>query len=198
MVLSAFDVLVCLRPGAPGTALFPYTTLFRSEDRVVLAHRGGDGGVVVGAGDGDVDVMGCGAVEGCDDEVVVDDLSGGERVDRKRTRLNSSHVSSSYAVFGLIKKGKGGGRLVMLCVPVYFFHDGDGGGRGLHSFPTRRSSDLEDRVVLAHRGGDGGVVVGAGDGDVDVMGCGAVEGCDDEVVVDDLSGGEREIGRAHV
>src|SRR5258706_6611376 len=50
------------------------------EDRGVLAHRGGDGGVVVGAGDGDVDVMGCGAVEGCDDEVVVDDLSGGERV----------------------------------------------------------------------------------------------------------------------
>src|SRR5258706_4113390 len=54
------------------------------------------------------------------------------------------------------------------------------------------SAGFEDRGVLAHRGGDGGVVVGAGDGDVDVMGCGAVEGCDDEVVVDDLSGGRSE------
>src|SRR5260221_521324 len=69
MVLAAVDVvhgegaggagiavffLMIRRP--PRSTLFPYTTLFRS-------------GVVVGAGDGDVDVMGCGAVEGCDDEV---------------------------------------------------------------------------------------------------------------------------------
>src|SRR5699024_4233364 len=41
-----------------------------------------------------------------------------EQGDRKSTRLNSSHVSISYAVF---------------C-----FHD----TRRLHAFPTRRSSDL--------------------------------------------------------
>src|ERR1039458_1687636 len=40
--------------------------------------------------------------------------------DRKSTRLNSSHLGISYAVFCLV-------------VPRY-----------LHSFPTRRSSDLDD------------------------------------------------------
>src|SRR5258706_6427187 len=72
----------------PRSTLFPYTTLFRSDvvhgegaggagiaggcvghaaglgHGVVLAHRGGDGGVVVGAGDGDVDVMWGGATAG--------------------------------------------------------------------------------------------------------------------------------------
>src|ERR1035441_7569595 len=42
--------------------------------------------------------------------------------DRKSTRLNSSHLGISYAVFCLKKR--------------------DGAHRDLHSFPTRRSSDL--------------------------------------------------------
>src|SRR5438132_764148 len=74
------EIFFVIGPRPPRSTLFPYTTLFRSvdgegaggagiaggcvghaavfEDRVVLAHRGGDGGVVVGAGDGDVEVGG--------------------------------------------------------------------------------------------------------------------------------------------
>src|SRR4249919_4231628 len=60
----------------PRSTLFPYTTLFRS--------RGGPGGVWL-----------CGAGE-----------AGRRRADRKSTRLNSSHVKISYAVFCLKKKKK--------------------------------------------------------------------------------------------
>src|SRR6266704_3527635 len=62
----------------PRSTLFPYTTLFRS--RVRLA----DGRVLTGL------------ARGLDGD-------GGLR-DRKSTRLNSSHVSISYAVFCLKKK----------------------------------------------------------------------------------------------
>src|SRR5690242_21595087 len=62
----------------PRSTLFPYTTLFRSQ--------GGDEGTEVGHG----------AI----------DLPPGELgpADRKSTRLNSSHMSISYAVFCLKKK----------------------------------------------------------------------------------------------
>src|SRR5690242_21287179 len=87
----------------PRSTLFPYTTLFRSRigDEAVLFER-------------DVEV---------DDVAVADDLGGvgnamaddmvdraiediGEAIDRKSTRLNSSHMSISYAVFCLKKKKK--------------------------------------------------------------------------------------------
>src|SRR5699024_8558793 len=56
------------------------------------------------------------------------------QLDRKSTRLNSSHVSISYAVFCLKKK-------IIHTLHFFSFH------RllhylYLHSFPTRRSSDL--------------------------------------------------------
>src|SRR5437868_10599863 len=68
----------------PRSTLFPYTTLFRARDAL---HSGGR---VPPAG-AEADVGG-GA------------LPGGGRRDRKSTRLNSSHVSISYAVFCLKKK----------------------------------------------------------------------------------------------
>src|SRR3712207_7203332 len=77
----------------PRSTLFPYTTLFRSERR----QRGPAGEL------GEREV---GPVAG-----VVDARGGGhdhERlalaVDRKSTRLNSSHAHTSYAVFCLEKK----------------------------------------------------------------------------------------------
>src|SRR6202044_2362960 len=74
-----FFFLMIRRP--PRSTLFPYTTLFRSPRFLVegddLAFGGYDG-VSVGAARG----------EG----------------DRKSTRLNSSHVRSSYAVFCLKRK----------------------------------------------------------------------------------------------
>src|SRR3712207_7032595 len=78
----------------PRSTLFPYTTLFRSRHgaRVVVNDLGGD---VTGGG---TDVSPA--------QQVVDEIRalGGEAVDRKSTRLNSSHPNFSYAVFFLKKK----------------------------------------------------------------------------------------------
>src|SRR6266446_9003336 len=80
-----FFFLMIRRP--PRSTLFPYTTLFRSSstrhDHVLdgVAHRAGD------AAQHDVDL------------VALDE-------DRKSTRLNSSHLVISYAVFCLKKKKK--------------------------------------------------------------------------------------------
>src|SRR5690606_41328272 len=105
---SVFSLL--RRP--PRCTLFPYTTLFRSVQPVwwedgtsavleVAAlqerqHRLGHGHVIGRAVVED-------AVEGAE---VVHRLQHVEliRVDRKSTRLNSSHVKISYAVFCLKKK----------------------------------------------------------------------------------------------
>src|SRR5437773_6107216 len=89
-------------PRPPSSTLFPYTTLFRSvltgfaftnpqhmvnnplyglDNWVYLAHEGPAGAVI---------------------------FTGkfGDRGDRKSTRLNSSHITISYAVFCLKKKKK--------------------------------------------------------------------------------------------
>src|SRR5438874_7795599 len=79
-----FFFLLIRRP--PRSTLFPYTTLFRSATVAV-----GGTGVAVGTPAGTVGVGGTAvAVE----------------VDRKSTRLNSSHVEISYAVFCLKKKNR--------------------------------------------------------------------------------------------
>src|SRR3712207_9079900 len=97
----------------PRSTLFPYTTLFRSEDRVaelVVAERPGPRAAVPQAGqrDGDVQLR---AAEVADEAPhvaqrprgvgVEDDQRLAERHDlrdRKSTRLNSSHANISYAV----------------------------------------------------------------------------------------------------
>src|SRR5579862_5740768 len=81
--------------------------------------------------------------------------------DRKSTRLNSSHSSISYAVFCLKKKNIIGLRVDreeefalvdFLSLreddsgDLSFFFEGYGDHRDLHSFPTRRSSDLLARA----------------------------------------------------
>src|SRR2546426_5590844 len=89
----------------PRSTLFPYTTLFRSE-RVSAIQIGparldhGDAGILE-AGNGAAEEIGAGK------EIRVED--GDEfalRGDRKSTRLNSSHLVISYAVFCLKKKKK--------------------------------------------------------------------------------------------
>src|SRR3712207_7488727 len=79
----------------PRSTLFPYTTLFRSDDAVerviVDEDRAEDRALRVGAlRHRPVK----GNVELCDGQ------------DRKSTRLNSSHANISYAVFCLKKKKK--------------------------------------------------------------------------------------------
>src|SRR5687768_18124227 len=90
----------------PRSTLFPYTTLFRSHGKVVSALRGR-----------------CANCECCRQQAVAHGRGGVFRVecrcagqaachdsrrvvDRKSTRLNSSHGYISYAVFCLKKKKK--------------------------------------------------------------------------------------------
>src|SRR3712207_7710662 len=77
----------------PRSTLFPYTTLFRSPRSVVLLPRGG--GVIV-----PIDGTGEVRAAGQDGALALDSRP----VDRKSTRLNSSHANISYAVFCLKKK----------------------------------------------------------------------------------------------
>src|SRR5205085_8967150 len=65
----------------PTSTLFPYTTLFRSGRRAVANH-------------------------GAAGRRSAEPADGAAPVDRKSTRLNSSHSQISYAVFCLKKKKK--------------------------------------------------------------------------------------------
>src|SRR5438045_5443707 len=87
----------------PRSTLFPYTTLFRSAGavgrclaRAVVVERLDRPTPVLGVlcvGDHTVDHLRC-----------APRLAAGEGQDRKSTRLNSSHLGISYAVFCLKKK----------------------------------------------------------------------------------------------
>src|SRR3712207_7852355 len=93
--------LIIRRP--PRSTLFPYTTLFRSQLRIGQApqlHH-------------DVTARASGGLHDLGEQVVdVDGLrrlavgrvGEGLELDRKSTRLNSSHANISYAVFCLKKK----------------------------------------------------------------------------------------------
>src|SRR3989442_3190070 len=74
-----FFFLMIRRP--PRSTLFPYTTLFRSPLKALLGWTPFLQGVFYG-----------------------NSLLAGGVIDRKSTRLNSSHVRISYAVFCLKKK----------------------------------------------------------------------------------------------
>src|SRR5699024_12567005 len=80
-------ILFIKLPQPPQSTLFPYTTLFRSHaadgDHAGFAGIGGNAGADAGPSNPPAPSMGR---------------------DRKSTRLNSSHVSISYAVFCLKKK----------------------------------------------------------------------------------------------
>src|SRR5256885_13305071 len=71
----------------PRSTLFPYTTLFRSLHPGEVARRAAPALVDLGPPD-------------AGEHVAV----GQQRLDRKSTRLNSSHLVISYAVFCLKKK----------------------------------------------------------------------------------------------
>src|SRR2546426_3939915 len=93
----------------PRSTLFPYTTLFRSNPiRLALAAKMGAHRTLNAAHD---DVVRAVLAE-----------TGGEGadvVDRKSTRLNSSHLVISYAVFCLKKKNTGvGNRTELTHVPL--------------------------------------------------------------------------------
>src|SRR5690349_24140170 len=87
----------------PRSTLFPYTTLFRSRVRRRRRARPG----AIGSGDRDR----CPAADpGHRGRHLVFDRRD---QDRKSTRLNSSHVEISYAVFCLKKKKKTSQRVTL-------------------------------------------------------------------------------------
>src|SRR2546426_4075585 len=98
LLIFFFFFLMIRRP--PRSTLFPYTTLFRSLEflvvaaRVRLAQRGRDR------------VSGLLARVGARSDLAAPQGLGQRREDRKSTRLNSSHLVISYAVFCLKKKKK--------------------------------------------------------------------------------------------
>src|SRR5258707_11588165 len=91
--LLYFFFLMIRRP--PRSTLFPYTTLFRSIMKL-----------------GSIFASAAGSSGGNSTTRIAVPLSGGDRpiflaaLDRKSTRLNSSHANISYAVFCLKKKKK--------------------------------------------------------------------------------------------
>src|SRR3712207_8913858 len=103
--MSAFFFLMIRRP--PRSTLFPYTTLFRSAREVGDARAGESVAAVVREG-GEVSAVRADEQRG--GVVIVGDdpaelkSADAAALDRKSTRLNSSHANISYAVFCLKKK----------------------------------------------------------------------------------------------
>src|SRR5256884_861050 len=89
----------------PRSTLFPYTTLFRSCAPAKIYHKQielGDVAQVMQPVLGDVDPA---PLDWCAPlEKMIASLRGFRSLDRKSTRLNSSHGYISYAVFCLKKK----------------------------------------------------------------------------------------------
>src|SRR3712207_7577133 len=97
-----FFFLMIRRP--PRSTLFPYTTLFRSGTSLVRLH--GAGAVEVLPHPSSV-TLACARLGWAVEDTAVVTLVGRPvelLVDRKSTRLNSSHANISYAVFCLKKK----------------------------------------------------------------------------------------------
>src|SRR5438876_7273081 len=86
---------------APRSTLFPYTTLFRSRDGLLWIGSVGDGLRLIDGSKTFHFTMRDGLFDDDIYGIVADDQ---DRLDRKSTRLNSSHPSLSYAVFCLKKK----------------------------------------------------------------------------------------------
>src|SRR5205807_8184707 len=97
------------RPAPPKPTLFPYTTLFRSHAQVLDAPEVPDAikvqpgeKVLLRARASGVQIYVCGT--GTDGKPEWTLKAPDAELDRKSTRLNSSHLVISYAVFCLKKK----------------------------------------------------------------------------------------------
>src|SRR5258708_29709962 len=104
----------------PRSTLFPYTTLFRSRRHMIPIVQVAVADDLCLAADewlGAAIALRKESAEGVDRRFRVD-ADGARVVDRKSTRLNSSHQIISYAVFCL-KKKKNIGQLVVTSCMIY-------------------------------------------------------------------------------
>src|SRR5436853_4960366 len=93
----------------PRSTLFPYTTLFRSQFVVELKNDPGSLAILAEAlAERGIDLraIGGGGIGGSGHIIMTTADDDGARSDRKSTRLNSSHLGISYAVFCLKKKNR--------------------------------------------------------------------------------------------
>src|SRR2546426_4433230 len=90
----------------PRSTLFPYTTLFRSRGPFATSDLNA-GLLLLQSFLGVVTAT-----------MLVIAATVRERTDRKSTRLNSSHLVISYAVFCLKKKKTGGALFDLVCTPL--------------------------------------------------------------------------------
>src|SRR5437667_5787573 len=96
--MTSLFFLMLRRP--PRSTLFPYTTLFRSLEGVSVFSKGTDP-VALRREVGMVFQQ-----PNPFPKTIFDNVATSRRRDRKSTRLNSSHITISYAVFCLKKKKK--------------------------------------------------------------------------------------------
>src|SRR5436853_4888253 len=92
-------------PRPPRSTLFPYSTLFRSR-RPLQAEVQASGEAALVVGDEELPVIALLDAVPAEARIERDNERGftGGLKDRKSTRLNSSHLGISYAVFCLKKK----------------------------------------------------------------------------------------------
>src|SRR3712207_8018181 len=88
----------------PRSTLFPYTTLFRSTDKAGLPRYGKTYLYNGETGDRFDQPATVGVTYMLKLGHMVEDKMHARSIDRKSTRLNSSHANISYAVFCLKKK----------------------------------------------------------------------------------------------
>src|SRR5688500_19583194 len=98
-----------MRPRPPRCSLFPYTTLFRSDLQLAADLRppGQIGDVAIGEVRDELVGAAAPQLEGSAEHDVAEPahlVRAEGHGDRKSTRLNSSHLVISYAVFCLKKK----------------------------------------------------------------------------------------------
>src|SRR5256885_11915169 len=88
----------------PRSTLFPYTTLFRSVLNARVRKRWRTGNLKIGMIGEKADLTYDYAYLGAGPETLAEYVNHAPAKDRKSTRLNSSHLVISYAVFCLKKK----------------------------------------------------------------------------------------------
>src|SRR5699024_12399468 len=116
LAISLFIIYCLLQPHTPQSTLFPYTTLFRSEKAEAIAKTLGISSIMnkrtyeISGGQAQRAAIARAMIHKpkllLADEPTgnLDSKSSKDVMERKSTRLNSSHVSISYAVFCLKKK----------------------------------------------------------------------------------------------
>src|SRR3712207_8048635 len=97
----------------PRSTLFPYTTLFRSAGHLLILFMGGGMVALIGLAALGVVTLPIAIVFFVFEVVLIATLQA--FIDRKSTRLNSSHANISYAVFCLKKKKIF--RTAIICLP---------------------------------------------------------------------------------